>query len=130
MIVSPPPPPLLRVGGTYQTAVTLTQDGCGGRTVANNPTVVTHVAGTTTLTLTHAGNAYQGTVQSNGSFATTPKLLTGVGETLNLSMSGTFTTTGFDAAVVVDVTLTGGATCRYTVRWVGTKDGMPNVIPG
>ena len=126
----PTPSNELQVGGTYNTAVTLQQNGCTGITVQTFATTVAHSAGATTLTLTHAGNAYSGTVQRNGSFSTTPKAVGGGGETHTLTIAGTFTTTAVDATVTAVVQRTGQAECTYTVKWAGPKQGAPNVIPG
>ena len=120
----------LSVGGTYTTAVTLQQNGCTGITVQTFPTTVAHTAGSNTLTLTHAGNSYTGTVQRNGSFTTTPKAVGGGAETHTLTITGTFTTTAIDATVTAVVQRTGSANCQYTVKWAGPKQGAPNVIPG
>jgi hypothetical protein len=120
----------LRVAGTYDTAVTLQQNGCTGITVQRFTTVVAHVPGATTLTLTHAGNTYSGTVQRNGAFATTPKAVGTGAEIHTLTIAGTFSTTAIDATVSADVQRTGSANCQYTVKWAGPKQGEPNVIPG
>ena len=120
----------LRVAGTYDTAVTLTQNACTGIVVQRNATTVAHTPGATTLTITHAGNAYSGTVQRNGAFSTTPKAVGGGGETHTLTITGTFTTTAIDATVTAVVQRTGSADCQYTVKWAGPKQGEPNVIPG
>jgi hypothetical protein len=45
-------------------------------------------------------------------------------------LGGSFTTTGFEATVEAAVTRDGAADCDYSVSWVGTKSGEPNVIPG
>lgn len=128
---SPAAPVLLSVGGTYQTAVTLLTNNCGTVTIQPNPTIVTHTVGATTVMLTHAGNQYSGAVQGNGSFTTTPKVLSAGGETFTITIAGQFSTAGLDAQVTVDDLRPGAATaCRYVVRWSGTKDGRPNVIPG
>jgi hypothetical protein len=128
---SPEPSPTeLSVGGTYTTAVTLQQNGCTGITVQTFPTTVAHTVGSSTLTLTHAGNSYTGAVQRNGSFTTTPKAVGGGGETHTLTIAGTFTTTAIDATVTAVVQRTGSADCQYTVKWAGPKQGAPNVIPG
>ena len=127
---SPGPSTELSVGGTYTTAVTLQQNGCTGITVQTFPTTVTHTPGATTLTLTHASNSYTGTVQRNGSFSTTPKAVGGGAETHTLTIVGTFATTAIDATVTAVVQRTGSANCQYTVKWVGPKQGAPNVIPG
>jgi len=126
----PTPSNELQVGGTYNTAVTLQQNGCTGITVQTFATTVTHSAGASTLTLTHAGNAYSGTVQRNGAFSTTPKAVGGGGETHTLTIAGSFTTTAIDATVTAVVQRTGQAECTYTVKWAGPKQGAPNVIPG
>jgi hypothetical protein len=120
----------LSVGGTYDTAVTLTQNTCGAITVQRNVTTVTHTPGATTLTVTHVGNAYTGTVQRNGSFSTTPKAVVAGTETHTLTIAGTFTTTAVDATVSAAVQRAGAANCDYTVKWAGPKQGAPNVIPG
>ncbi len=120
----------LRVAGTYDTAVTLQQSGCTGITVQRFVTTVAHTPGASTLTLTHNGLTYSGTVQRNGSFATTPRAVSGNGETHTLAIAGTFTTTAVDATVSAEVQRPGSANCQYTVRWAGPKQGAPNVIPG
>lgn len=122
---------LLRVAGTYTTAVTLDASNCNGITVQSNPTIVAHSAGATMLVVTHAGNAYSGTIQNNGSFTTITKPIVAGSATHNLSIAGVFTRTGFTATVTVDVTDTQGpVTCRYVVKWVGTKQGSdPNNLP-
>ena len=126
-----PSPTELSVGGTYNTAVTVQQSGCQGTSFQQFATTVTHTPGATTLTITHAGNAYTGTVQRNGAFTTSPKAFTGPGETHTLTIAGTFSTTAIDATVSADVQRTGSANCQYVVKWVGPKQGGGvNVIPG
>ena len=51
------------------------------------------------------------------------------GSVLTVGISGRFDTNGFEATVTVDVRRTNGSHCRYVVRWTGTKQGAPNVIP-
>jgi hypothetical protein len=126
---APLDPDVLRVAGTYPTAVSLGQSSCTGIEVANNPTTVGHVPGATELTLTHVGNAYTGTVQRDGSFATTPRSVGGPAETHTLTIAGRFSTTGFEATVNADVSRNGNPACSYVVSWVGTKSGAPNIIP-
>lgn len=126
-----PDPDVIRVAGDYATAVTLGESSCPGVAVQPMPTVVTHAAGATTVTLTHAGNSYAGTLQRDGTFATTPRAVGGGAETHTLTIAGRFTRTGLDATVTADVQREAAPrTCRYVVRWVGTKQGDPNVIPG
>ena len=120
----------LKVDGTYATNVVLTQSTCPSLTVQGNPTTVTHTTGASTLTLTHAGNSYSGTVQRNGAFSTTPKALTAGAETHTLTIAGTFSRTAINAMVTAVVQRSGSADCQYTVTWIGPKEGVPNVIPG
>ena len=122
---------VLRVAGDYATAVSLTSSTCPGIAVQNMPTAVAHAPGATTLSLSHASLTYQGTVQGDGRFTTTPRTVNVPGEAHTLSIAGRFTTTGFDATVSVAVTRDAAPqACAYEVRWVGTKQGGANVIPG
>jgi hypothetical protein len=130
--VAGPGPAAFSVGGTYQTQVSLVagRNTCGVVTVQNNPTVVTHSPRAHTLSLTHAGNAYPGTIDSTARFATAPTTISGGGSQYTLTINGQFTRTGFDADVPVDVQQPQTPqTCSYLVHWVGTKDGAPNTIP-
>jgi hypothetical protein len=127
---SAPSPTLLQVGGSYATAVALTEDTCGGVTVQSRPTVITHTPGQTRFTLAHAGLNCAGTVSGDGSFVTDPVSLPDPMGTATVAISGRFRTTGFDADTRVDVARTGGGSCRYVVRWTATKEGSPNVLPG
>ena len=126
---SSPGDPVLSVGGDYPTAVSLISSTCTGIGVQSQATSVSHASGSATVVLTHAGLAYNGTVASNGTFTTTPKAVVAGADTHTLTISGQFTTTGFTATVSVAVTGPSPA-CAYSVRWVGTKTGSPNVIPG
>jgi hypothetical protein len=110
------------IAGNYQTAVSLTSNGCTGIAVQNNPTLVTHTAGATTFTMAHAGTEYQGTLAANNSFTTTPKPVVAGSVTHTLTIAGQFGTNSFTADVTVAVTGSGnGAPCQYVVRWVGSK---------
>ena len=126
---APLDPDVLRVAGTYATAVALGQSSCAGIVVANNPTTVSHVPDALNVTLTHAGNAYTGTVQRDGSFATSPRAVGGPAETHTLTIAGRFSTSGFEATVTADVSRNGSPACSYVVSWVGAKNGAPNTIP-
>ena len=123
-------PTLLYVAGQYPTEVALTQTSCQGIQVVSMPTTVTHRAGATDLSLSHAGNTYTGTIERDGSFVTVPRSVGSAAETHRLSITGRFSTNGFEATVSVDVTRNGMSSCSYVVSWVGTKTGEPNVIPG
>lgn len=123
-------PGALRVGGQYATAVSLKQSSCDGVTVRDMPTSVSHTAGATTLTLTHAGNTYSGAVARDGTFATSPRGVAGGGELHTLTITGKFSTTGFTATVNADVSRGGIPACSYVVEWLGTRASGENVIPG
>jgi hypothetical protein len=131
---TPPPdagsPTGFSVGGSYPTRVTVTQTDCGPVGVEDAVTTVSHVPGSATLSLGHAGNTYAGTVEASGHFTTTPKTLIDGTSRFTLTISGQFQRTGFEATVHVAVTQAGPPTaCSYDVRWEGTKDGPPNNLP-
>ena len=115
----------LSVAGSYPTAVMLVPGGsCGAVPVQGNTTVVAHSPGASTLTLTHAGNTYAGTVAPGGAFTISPTAVSGGAATV--SMTGQFNATGFTANVHV---VQQSPTCQYDVTWTGTKTGAPNNIP-
>ena len=125
------PTPQLSVAGAYPTTVALTSDACGGSVVQDNPTTVTHVAGATTLSLSHAGSVYSGSVQTNGQFSTTPATAVIGSASYVVAMSGQFTVTGFASTVTVDKTDAAHPSgCRYVVAWTATRSSGQNVIPG
>jgi len=124
-----PTPAVLSVGGTYQTLVSLLPGNtCTNVTVQNNPTMVMHMPGSQSLSLTHASITYQGTISSSAAFSTTPNTISSGGSQLTITIGGQFSLTGFDATVNVNVTQPPPA-CAYMVHWMGTKDGAPNTIP-
>ena len=110
------------VGGTYPTTVSLVpgQNTCGNVTVQNAVTTVAHAPGAHTLSLTHAGNTYTGTIEDDGRFSTTPKVLTGGGSQFTITIAGKFTLDAFTATVRVDQTAPAPA-CFYLVDWAGVK---------
>jgi hypothetical protein len=123
--------PPLSIGGTYDTRVTLIANGCPGTVVKDNPTTVTQTAGDTLLTLTHAVIRSEGVVHDDGSFRMTPSRWSMSAVEYSFAIEGLFTQTGFTAGVRVTRTdSTSSRHCEYTVRWVGSKLGAPNVIPG
>ena len=129
---SPPAPstPVLSLGGAYQITPTLIANACGQVQVLPGPATVAHTPGATTLTLSHVGQTYSGTVDSRGAFQTVPlAIAVGGGSTDTVAIAGTFNTTGFEATVTVDAAHVGAPQCAYSVRWLGTKQGAPNVIP-
>lgn len=125
-----PSPVVLSVGGTYPTRATVIaeRNSCGSVTVQDNPTVVTHVAGSSDLSLAHAGSTYRGVVDTSGRFTSPPTPFAFPDADYTIGLTGQFSTTGFTATV--DLTRrTGGVTCTYAVAWTGTKTGSPNTIP-
>jgi hypothetical protein len=89
---------------------------------------VTQAVGATALSLDHAGVSYAGTVNTAGLFQTTPQNVVVSPATYRITVTGQFALTGFDATVLVEQTAP--TTCAYSVHWLGTKTGAPNVIPG
>jgi hypothetical protein len=88
---NPPPGPdphLILVAGEYATAVRLERNTCPGIVVQNNPTTVTHVAGASTLTISHAAIAYDGTLRPSGAFETSSRTVTAGTETHTISVAG------------------------------------------
>ncbi|HVF40427.1 MAG TPA: hypothetical protein VM939_11035 [Gemmatimonadaceae bacterium] len=128
---SDPEPEVLRLAGTYATAVSLTQNSCGsGITVQPLPTVVTHTPGGTAVSLQHGPLTHTGTVSAAGAFTTQANVVADPATgTSTLTIAGQFSLTGFVADVMVNVARNVGGACSYTVRWVGTKQGAPNTIP-
>ena len=123
-------PTLLYVAGQYPTAVALTQNACQGIQVESMTTTVTHTPGAAELSLRHASVMYTGTIERDGAFITAPQSVGGTAERHRLTISGRFSTTGFEATVTAEVTRNAGPPCTYVVSWIGTKTGAPNVIPG
>jgi hypothetical protein len=124
------PDPVISVGGTYATDVSLGTNTCGNVTVEPRATTVQHTPGALTFSLTHGPLTYSGTLESDGGFTTAPRTVSANGETSTLEVTGQFTVTGFTASVAVDVQrTTPPSTCDYVVNWLGTKQGSPNVIP-
>jgi hypothetical protein len=118
-------PQQLSIAGTYDTKVlVLPGNTCGPVTALDNPTVVAQTPGARTLTLTHNGNSYSGTVTDKGAF-TVPATAVG-GGAFTVSITGQFTSAGFTATVHVAQTQ---PPCAYDVSWTGTKSGPPNTYP-
>jgi hypothetical protein len=125
------PSNVLSVAGTYPTRATVIADRntCGSVVVQDNPTTVTHTAGGTDVSFSHAGSTYRGTVDSTGRFTTPAANFPFPDADYTISLSGRFSTTGFEATVEL-TKRAGTTTCTYAVAWVGTKQGAPNTIPG
>ena len=121
------PGPVISVGGTYQTAVTLVSNTCPGQTVEQHSTTVNHEPGATALSLTHAGSTYNGTLASDGSFITSTVTQVFGAISYDISINGEFSETAMDALVTVQAGRQ--PPCFFTARWAGPKNGDPNVIP-
>jgi sugar lactone lactonase YvrE len=133
LFISAPASAVLSVDGSYPTHVTLVagKNTCGSVTVQDNLTAVSHSAGAHALSLTHAGNTYQGSVDDNGAFATTAKTLAIGNAQYTIVIDGVFIERGLSADVTVQVRQSVQPTsCSYVVRWSATKDGDPNSVPG
>lgn len=125
-----PTQPVISVAGRYDTAVTLVENNCGPITVEPMLTEVTQEPGQTQLLLSHAGNHFNGTLAPDATFTTKPLILRGGGATYTVTITGQFALTGFAALTTVAVQqLVKPQNCQYQVRWVGTKQGKPNIIP-
>lgn len=119
----------LSVGGSYETRVTLLPGGtCSGVTVEDAVTTVDHLPGASTLRLTHAGVGHSGTVDASARFQTTARTVAVGTATYRITLAGQFSVSGFQATATVQQT--SPAACAYSVQWLGTKSGSPNIIPG
>ncbi len=120
-------PDQISVGGSYQTVVTLVNNTCPGQTVEQHATTVSHDPGSTSLSLTHAGSTYNGTLAADGSFITSAVTQVFGGISYEISITGDFTETAMDALVTVAAGKQ--PPCTFSARWAGPKTGDPNVIP-
>lgn len=124
-----PTAPTSPIAGSYNVAVELIENNCGAVTVQAQPTSVTHTAGATRFTLRHGGNSFAATLAADNSFVSDALVLQDQdGSTLTVRLVGSFTLgspTTLAATVTVDVTQRPSppASCRYVVRWTGTKSG-------
>jgi hypothetical protein len=124
-----PPPsggsPLISVGGDYAMSVSVTENSCGPVTVMPLPTHVDHTPGATRFTLTHGGTRYEGTLAADGTFTTEIiRLSDPQGNPVTVALAGRFQASGLEGTVTITM-----PACRYLVRWIGVKQGAPNVIP-
>ena len=120
-------PPVVSVGGTYQTAVTLVRSSCPGQTVEQHSTVVNHVPGATALSLTHAGSTYNGSLAADGKFTTSTVTQVFGGLSYQIGIAGRFSETAIDALVTVAAGRQ--PPCTFSARWAGPRSGAPNVMP-
>ena len=123
--------PVLSVAGVYPTVATVLADGCGGSSVADNPTTIEHTPGQQSMTLTHAGIKYDATVRNDGTFTAARQNYIVNGVTYDLNISGEFTGDGFRAYVTIGVRdPRRNAPCQYTVAWNGLRTSGLNTVPG
>ena len=119
----------LSVGGSYDTRVALLPGGtCSGVTVEDASPPSTTRPGASTLRLTHADVSHSGTVDASARFQTTARTVVVGPATYRITLAGQFSVSGFAATATVEQT--SAAACAYSVQWLGTKSGSPNVIPG
>ena len=107
------------VAGEYDTAVSLEENSCGPVTVAPQITNVTQRAGTGALTLRHGPLTYHGRMDRAGRFVTDTQSVATDGGRVEVTVSGTFSPTGFVADAMVRMRT--AAACGYRVRWVGAR---------
>lgn len=110
------PSNVLAVAGTYPTraAVIAERNTCGTVVVQDNPTVVTHTAGGTEVSFSHAGSVYRGTVDTSGRFTTPAANFPFPDADYTIALTGRFSTTGFEATVEL-TKRTPASTCTYAV---------------
>ena len=110
-------------GVTYWTEVTLEQSTCDKVTVQPGPTLIAR-AGNDSVTVSHANQTYSGRLSSSGEFSTLPRDLVFGNTTYTIAIAGKVAGEGFTATVTVGVREPGQEEgCRYTVKWVGRKQG-------
>jgi len=111
--------------GSYDTTVSLIPGGtCSpAPTVQNASTIVAQNGTSPSISLTHEGSTYPGTVDGSGSFIVPATPVAGG----TVDMTGQFTSIGFTATVNVQQT---SPACSYSVSWVGTKQSSGNPYTG
>lgn len=116
----------LSVAGTYATQVALLPAGntCSVVSVQDNPTAVAHTPGAETLSLTHAGTTYSGSITQTGAFSVPATAVSGG---FTVSIAGQFTAMGLTA--IAHVVQGPPPPCGYDVSWTGTKSGNTNTFP-
>lgn len=105
---------------TYWTDVALEENGCSDVTVVPGPTDFVRGPGADSLTVTHAGQSYRGTIAQDGRFTTMPRDLVFGTTVYTIAIAGQFASNGFTARVSVRVREQGAeGGCSYTVKWTG-----------
>jgi len=91
--------------GSYGTHVSLIseQNTCGDVRVQDNVTSVEISPRAHGVSISHAGNTYEGSVDDCGHFTTKPRALSGGASEYMISISGHFIQSGFEATVTVNV---------------------------
>lgn len=110
--------------GSYATHVSLIpgQNTCGDVRVQDNVTSVEISPRAHSVSISHAGNTYEGSLDDFGHFSTKPRTLSGGASEYTISISGHFIQSGFEAIVTVNVKQSiSPSTCSYKVAWEGKK---------
>ena len=116
-------PPVLSVGGSYGTHVSLGENNCDNvPPVMDNPTTVVQTPGSPTVRLTHANITYDGVVLNDGTFEMIPEI---VGN-FTITIQGQFDPEGFTATVRVEQS---SPACFYIVNWAGFRLSGANFFP-
>src|SRR5712671_5747385 len=102
--------------GTYDTTVSLVPGGTctPDPAVHNASTIVAQNGSSPSVSLTHAGTTYAGTVSASGDFTVNATPVTNG----TVAMTGHFAGSAFNATVNVQQT---SPACMYSVSWAGTK---------
>jgi hypothetical protein len=103
---------------TYWTEVALGSSTCDNVTIKPGPTEIVRLPGDS-LSVSHAGQTYRGSITREGNFTTTPKELVFGTTVYTIGITGRLLEKELTAVVTVSVREQGAAECRYTVNWTG-----------
>ena len=103
---------------TYWTEVSLGATTCDNVTIKPGPTEITRLPGDS-LSVSHAGQTYLGSITREGNFTTAPKELVFGTTVYTIGITGLVQDKSLTAVVTVRVREQGEAECRYTVNWTG-----------
>ena len=105
---------------TYWTEVALGPNTCDNVTIKPGPTEIVLLPGDS-LSVTHAGQTYRGSVTREGSFTTAPRELAFGTTVYTIGITGRIHEKELTAVVTVGVREQGAAGCSYSVNWTGRK---------
>jgi hypothetical protein len=103
---------------SYWTEVALRTNTCNNVEIKPGATEIARLPGDS-LTITHAGQTYRGSLTKEGNFSTTPKELVFGTTVYTISITGRVQEKELTAVVTVGVREQGAAGCSYTVNWTG-----------